>query len=135
MSESVTLGAPSAAFPSEYPAFFRHSTCEPTSSSGSSSGPSGATAGRWRRLERSEEHTSELQSQSNLVCRLLLEKKKKQNTSDRDHGQRQRAGQKRRALVEARENRDVLVCCLASHDGDDPEMDHKTNKIPSQKQH
>src|SRR2546430_4995549 len=27
---------------------------------------------------RSEEHTSELQSQSNLVCRLLLEKKKKE---------------------------------------------------------
>src|SRR2546427_3872160 len=30
------------------------------------------------RIMRSEEHTSELQSQSNLVCRLLLEKKKKQ---------------------------------------------------------
>src|SRR2546430_10035596 len=29
-----------------------------------------------RSAERSEEHTSELQSQSNLVCRLLLEKKK-----------------------------------------------------------
>src|SRR2546430_12347453 len=29
---------------------------------------------------RSEEHTSELQSQSNLVCRLLLEKKKKKQT-------------------------------------------------------
>src|SRR2546427_1932825 len=29
------------------------------------------------RERRSEEHTSELQSQSNLVCRLLLEKKKK----------------------------------------------------------
>src|SRR2546430_12127846 len=29
------------------------------------------------RMQRSEEHTSELQSQSNLVCRLLLEKKKK----------------------------------------------------------
>src|SRR2546430_7513169 len=29
------------------------------------------------RSSRSEEHTSELQSQSNLVCRLLLEKKKK----------------------------------------------------------
>src|SRR5260370_30181503 len=29
------------------------------------------------RLERSEEHTSELQSHLNLVCRLLLEKKKK----------------------------------------------------------
>src|SRR5256886_6943215 len=32
-----------------------------------------------RLLHRSEEHTSELQSQSNLVCRLLLEKKKKTN--------------------------------------------------------
>src|SRR2546427_9386559 len=32
---------------------------------------------------RSEEHTSELQSQSNLVCRLLLEKKKKTITSHR----------------------------------------------------
>src|SRR5690606_41451858 len=30
-----------------------------------------------RRLARSEEHTSELQSRENLVCRLLLEKKKK----------------------------------------------------------
>src|SRR2546427_3893697 len=30
---------------------------------------------------RSEEHTSELQSQSNLVCRLLLEKKKKNQTA------------------------------------------------------
>src|SRR2546427_9157546 len=34
---------------------------------------------------RSEEHTSELQSQSNLVCRLLLEKKKKrENIHNRD---------------------------------------------------
>src|SRR2546430_10489094 len=32
---------------------------------------------------RSEEHTSELQSQSNLVCRLLLEKKKKYRRIDR----------------------------------------------------
>src|SRR5688572_33152456 len=32
-------------------------------------------------LTRSEEHTSELQSQSNLVCRLLLEKKKKNKKS------------------------------------------------------
>src|SRR2546430_11222327 len=31
-------------------------------------------------LDRSEEHTSELQSQSNLVCRLLLEKKKRRAT-------------------------------------------------------
>src|SRR2546427_3521126 len=33
------------------------------------------------RRGRSEEHTSELQSQSNLVCRLLLEKKKKKYTT------------------------------------------------------
>src|SRR2546427_2175999 len=34
---------------------------------------------------RSEEHTSELQSQSNLVCRLLLEKKKKKKQNYRNH--------------------------------------------------
>src|SRR5438046_6578313 len=34
--------------------------------------PASARGGRWR----SEEHTSELQSLTNLVCRLLLEKKK-----------------------------------------------------------
>src|SRR2546427_3020805 len=33
------------------------------------------------RALRSEEHTSELQSQSNLVCRLLLEKKKNRNSA------------------------------------------------------
>src|SRR2546430_11127732 len=33
---------------------------------------------------RSEEHTSELQSQSNLVCRLLLEKKKKRDAACHD---------------------------------------------------
>src|SRR5437588_8092922 len=32
-------------------------------------------------IERSEEHTSELQSHSDLVCRLLLEKKKKKKTT------------------------------------------------------
>src|SRR2546430_10389338 len=36
------------------------------------------------RLDRSEEHTSELQSQSNLVCRLLLEKKKTPSCTARD---------------------------------------------------
>src|SRR5205085_5113756 len=41
-----------------------------------------AHGGRLRRRgqRRSEEHTSELQSQSNLVCRLLLEKKKKKKS-------------------------------------------------------
>src|SRR2546430_4154751 len=39
--------------------------------------PLGPSRGRpQRQAGRSEEHTSELQSQSNLVCRLLLEKKK-----------------------------------------------------------
>src|SRR3989475_6188061 len=37
------------------------------------------------RAARSEEHTSELQSQSNLVCRLLLEKKKKKNKNYKRH--------------------------------------------------
>src|SRR2546426_8297174 len=44
-------------------------------------GPSGAGRARSRQMDpqgdRSEEHTSELQSPCNLVCRLLLEKKKK----------------------------------------------------------
>src|SRR2546430_13474664 len=34
---------------------------------------------------RSEEHTSELQSQSNLVCRLLLEKKKNNGCASEEH--------------------------------------------------
>src|SRR5256886_11221018 len=53
-------------------------------------------------LARSEEHTSELQSQSNLVCRLLLEKKKNEighrqsrsipcRTARRHHSRRQPA--------------------------------------------
>src|SRR2546427_8670044 len=49
------------------PPFRRRSASRPDAPS--------ARGGRWRL--RSEEHTSELQSQSNLVCRLLLEKKKK----------------------------------------------------------
>src|SRR2546430_3156756 len=44
----------------------------------SSAHPSGGIPLR----SRSEEHTSELQSQSNLVCRLLLEKKKNQQELD-----------------------------------------------------
>src|SRR5260370_4983671 len=47
----------------------------------SSNAPIGS-AGLWScpNAGRSEEHTSELQSHLNLVCRLLLEKKKKQST-------------------------------------------------------
>src|SRR2546430_5993456 len=48
--------------------------------------PGGAeSAGPLRRPDRSEEHTSELQSQSNLVCRLLLEKKKKNTPTRKRH--------------------------------------------------
>src|SRR2546427_8817331 len=59
---------------------------EPDRSSGR--GPSACSRNRFRRSSadrtwRSEEHTSELQSQSNLVCRLLLEKKK--NTARLEH--------------------------------------------------
>src|SRR2546427_9390788 len=47
--------------------------------------PAGAKGAppEWPPGERSEEHTSELQSQSNLVCRLLLEKKKKSQSLER----------------------------------------------------
>src|SRR2546430_2926305 len=45
-------------------------------------GRPGATLPLHAASARSEEHTSELQSQSNLVCRLLLEKKKKNKLSD-----------------------------------------------------
>src|SRR5688572_32747992 len=47
------------------------------------SGRVGSPCRSFRRIRsraRSEEHTSELQSQSNLVCRLLLEKKKNKKT-------------------------------------------------------
>src|SRR5437660_7182316 len=49
--------------------------------------PATARSSQW---DRSEEHTSELQSRGHLVCRLLLEKKKKKTkrksaTTDREH--------------------------------------------------
>ena len=40
----------------------------------------------WAKHDRSEEHTSELQSLTNLVCRLLLEKKKKRKRKTRTKG-------------------------------------------------
>src|SRR5438874_3354559 len=56
-------------------------------------GPRGAPerarrgAGRptWPRRRRSEEHTSELQSRRDLVCRLLLEKKNQEPLQNREH--------------------------------------------------
>src|SRR5688572_31589282 len=48
----------------------------------------------WDDVGRSEEHTSELQSQSNLVCRLLLEKKK--TRTDRSRGRDRPRGDRHR---------------------------------------
>src|ERR1041385_9478174 len=45
--------------------------------------PAGRGRPRWPGPPRSEEHTSELQSRLHLVCRLLLEKKKKTHSPDR----------------------------------------------------
>src|SRR5256885_8412146 len=41
---------------------------------------SGYHSSEWEETDRSEEHTSELQSPCNIVCRLLLEKKNNENT-------------------------------------------------------
>src|SRR5438270_10518594 len=57
-----------------YTTLFRSSPRPSTSGTPAGRPRAGAPATRWP-PGRSEEHTSELQSQSNLVCRLLLEKK------------------------------------------------------------
>src|SRR5688572_32734437 len=67
-SAARTDGSPSRELP--------RGTCPASSRATRAACPRGA--------RRSEEHTSELQSQSNLVCRLLLEKKKK-NTKFLQH--------------------------------------------------
>src|SRR5438105_10338741 len=58
----------------------RPSTRTIPSASSASTAATAQAATHWRR--RSEEHTSELQSRVDLVCRLLLEKKKKMKTKD-----------------------------------------------------
>src|SRR2546426_9244603 len=60
-----------------YTTLFRSTSPARASSRDRASTPRRRRAGRRRRgVDRSEEHTSELQSPCNLVCRLLLEKKK-----------------------------------------------------------
>src|SRR5438034_4107024 len=49
----------------------------------SSAGGPGCGPERFHEIARSEEHTSELQSHSDLVCRLLLEKKKKKRNNNK----------------------------------------------------
>src|SRR5258706_16014141 len=60
-----------------YTTLFRSGPCAPGNSPPAGSSRARAPPSRARRSCRSEEHTSELQSLTNLVCRLLLEKKKK----------------------------------------------------------
>src|SRR5689334_24176156 len=87
-----------------YTTLFRSSSARPTYAWSKSERttpirPNGARTGRIR----SEEHTSELQSQFHLVCRLLLEKKKNEQTQhhqisthyppDRSHPRRNAARQ------------------------------------------
>src|SRR5437016_8292600 len=67
------------------PAARRFATTAPPTLNGSRDAPITATLPGSRNGAsdpRSEEHTSELQSLTNLVCRLLLEKKKKKNTQN-----------------------------------------------------
>src|SRR5688572_31701351 len=80
---SVALASVPAAPPSGRPASGSHVF----SSAGQAvATPSQVSVGsQLMSTERSEEHTSELQSQSNLVCRLLLEKKKTQHLIDNIH--------------------------------------------------
>src|SRR3989475_8037842 len=79
LSVVLTLWPPG---PPERKTSMRKSLSSILTSTSSASGKTATVAAEvWMRpccsVTRSEEHTSELQSQSNLVCRLLLEKKKK----------------------------------------------------------
>src|SRR5438876_3688265 len=64
-----------------YTTLFRSESRGPPGQSGRSRGPLHRVGYRPRCVPRSEEHTSELQSPVHLVCRLLLEKKKKERTT------------------------------------------------------
>src|SRR3712207_7958716 len=75
-----------------YTTLFRSSSaaasqpCSEASSAATSAVPGGSCSAAGRpRVKRSEEHTSELQSRQYLVCRLLLEKKKKITTLNSYH--------------------------------------------------
>src|SRR2546430_3350226 len=64
-----------------YTTLFRSRSSPPTAPSTTRASGGTSACGR-----RSEEHTSELQSQSNLVCRLLLEKKNKAGIAHAERG-------------------------------------------------
>src|SRR5438270_6006371 len=79
-----------------YTTLFRsESRCPKPPPSGRCSRPRCARRARFR----SEEHTSELQSQSNLVCRLLLEKKKTTQLHTPQHNKRCHAAHQRFSIL------------------------------------
>src|SRR5437660_6221977 len=59
---------------------------------------------QYEAIKRSEEHTSELQSRGHLVCRLLLEKKKKKKIKSRLRARRQNRGTKEHCRRDQRED-------------------------------
>src|SRR5688572_31630438 len=71
LHDALPISRPSSCATAILPALTAGACCAPSHTSTTS------TPRPLKRAGRSEEHTSELQSQSNLVCRLLLEKKKK----------------------------------------------------------
>src|SRR2546427_7503319 len=82
MMSTVTISATACVMMAKYTPPTRRLNMAKLMSQASSVGTAMTAASENGRLlkgsqNRSEEHTSELQSQSNLVCRLLLEKKKK----------------------------------------------------------
>src|SRR2546425_4813447 len=77
-SSSIEWGVElNSSFP---PVSSRQAACKLTTSR-----PWSSPSKRWNFFKRSEEHTSELQSLAYLVCRLLLEKKKKNKQNMREH--------------------------------------------------
>src|SRR5215468_9810749 len=91
-----------------YTTLFRSSACRPPRSRS-------ATRRRCPRRRRSEEHTSELQSHHDLVCRLLLEKKKKQTdrASDNSNAVFGRHGWRQGLPDRARHLR--VAACITAH--------------------
>src|SRR5437667_3399554 len=71
-----------------YTTLFRSSSMPPDPGSDNGAQPiQGIPDGAGSHRRRSEEHTSELQSHHDLVCRLLLEKKKYKPLTRRDHAE------------------------------------------------
>src|SRR5688572_31218795 len=89
---SMMLGAPAggSCFPSRS-ALFRKLTSAITTHCSVASAPA-----------RSEEHTSELQSQSNLVCRLLLEKKKKKKKRKKNRIKKNKKKKKKKHQIHSK---------------------------------